>query len=777
MRAVFLGIRAAALMSIFVIAAPARAQTPAAAAPRTPGGINAPVPPAVIVRDDDGHVTLRAVRVSTPIRLDGVLDEEIYATTPAIGDFIQNDPAPGQPATEKTEVWVLFDRNTIYVTARCWDSHPDRLVANEMRRDSPNVVQNDAFAFAFDTFHDRRNAVMFEMNAIGGRIDGQVTNERQVNLDWNPVWRLQVGRFEGGWTVEAAIPFKSLRYSSGRSQTWGFNARRIIRWKNEVVYITKIPPAMTLRGHFQSSLMPTLVGIEAPPANLNVELKPWAISSLTTDRVSTTPLSNALDGDIGVDAKLTIKQSLTGDFTVNTDFAQAEADEQQVNLTRFSLFFPEKRDFFLENQGTFAFGGAAAFGGGGGGGGGGPQSSAAAAGNVSDTPSLFYSRRVGLSQNGQSVPIEAGGRVTGRFGRYSLGLINIQSGDHRPSNSLSTNFTAVRVRRDLLRKSTLGAMYNARSIAQNGIGRNETYGVDGTFAFYDNLTINSYWAKTSSADRIGDDQSYRAQLDYTGDRYGVQAEQLMVGSNFNPELGFVRRANMERSFGQFRFSPRPRKHPRIRRLFSQGSYAYIKNRQGRVETRDADAEVAVEYQNGDRPFVAYTNTYEFLPQPFAIASNVTLASKGYQFASTRVGMQLGQQRRVAGVFSVEHGSFYNGTKTTWAWARGRGSVSRRLSVEPRISLDQVKLVEGEFISKVIGTRATFTTTPLMFVSALIQYSSASHGLSSNVRLRWEYTPGSELFVVWNESRDTLLGGFPEMTNRALIVKVNRLLRF
>jgi Domain of unknown function (DUF5916) len=768
-----------ALGCVFIAGASAQAQT-AGVSPetRTPAALAAPVPPAVIVRDDEGHVTLRAVRLPAPIRLDGVLDEEVYASTPAISGFIQNDPAPGQPSTEKTEVWVMFDRNTFYVTARCWDTHPERLIANEMRRDSPNVVQNDAFAFALDTFHDRRNAVMFEMNAIGGRIDGQVTNERQVNLDWNPVWRLQVGRFDGGWTVEAAIPFKSLRYGSGRSQVWGFNARRIIRWKNEVSYINRIPAAMTLRGHFQSSLMPTLVGIEAPPANLNVELKPWAISSLTTDRVAATPLSNDLNGDLGVDAKLTISQSLTGDFTVNTDFAQVEADEQQVNLTRFSLFFPEKRDFFLENQGTFAFGGAAAFGGAGGaGGGGGPQSGGASAGNANDTPILFYSRRVGLSQNGQAVPIDAGARVTGRFGRYSLGLINIQSGDHRPSNSQSTNFTSLRVRRDFLRKSTLGAIYNLRSIAQNGVGRNETYGADGTFAFYDNLTINTYWARTSSADRVGDDRSHRAQLDYTGDRYGVQAEHLMVGKNFNPELGFVRRANMERSYGQFRFSPRTRRYPSIRRVFSQGSYAYIRNRQGRVETRDADAELAVEYQNGDRPFVAYSNTYEFLPQPFAISSGVTLASKGYQFASTRVGMQLGQQRRIAGVFSVEHGSFYNGDKTSWAWARGRAFITPQLSVEPRVSLDRVKLVEGSFTSTVVGTRATFTATPLMFVSALVQYASASHALSANVRLRWEYTPGSELFVVWNESRDTLLGSFPELANRALIIKVNRLLRF
>jgi hypothetical protein len=251
----------------------------------------------------------------------------------------------------------------------------------------------------------------------------------------------------------------------------------------------------------------------------------------------------------------------------------------------------------------------------------------------------------------------------------------------------------------------------------------------------------------------------------------------MVGQNFNPEVGFLRRANMERTFGQFRFSPRTRRYPSVRRFFSQASYAHIRNRQGRVETRDADIELAAEYQNGDRPFVAYSNTYEFLPAPFTISPGLTLASKGYQFASWRAGMQLGQQRRVAGVLSVERGSFYNGDKTSWSWTRGRVFLTSQVSIEPRLSIDQVTLAEGAFTNTVLGTRTTYTVTPLMFVSALVQYASSSHALSANVRLRWEYSPGSEFFVVWNESRDTQIGSFPELANRALIVKFNRFLRF
>ena len=268
-------------------------------------GFPVPVPPALIARDPSGRTTVRPARLTSALRIDGTLDEAIYESIPAISDFVQNDPVEGAPSTEKTEVWIFFDGDNVYVTARCWDSEPDRLIANEMRRDSFNIVQsNDGFGFAFDTFHDRRNSVAFEVSAAGGRIDAQITNERQVNMDWNPVWDVKVGRFDGGWTMEAAVPFKSLRYRAGREQVWGFNARRIIRWKNESTYMVPIPASMTMRGHFVASLMPTLMGLEAPGGSRNLEIKPYAISQLTTDRVASPRVSNDLGGDGGVDVKV-----------------------------------------------------------------------------------------------------------------------------------------------------------------------------------------------------------------------------------------------------------------------------------------------------------------------------------------------------------------------------------------------------------------------------------------------------------------------------------------
>ena len=320
-------------------------------APLVIDGPPPPEAPQVVSRDVSGRVTIRATEIATPLTLDGWLDEAIYTSVYATLDFVQQEPQEGSPATERTDVWVFFDHDRIYFSFRCWESEPDRLIVNEMRRDNGNVYANDHIAFILDTFHDRRNGVEFLVNPIGGRMDGQVTNESLYNGDWNPIWDVAVGEFDGGWTVETAIPFKSLRYRSGADQIWGINVRRVNVWKNEHSFLARVPAAMGGNGIFQVSRAATLVGLEAPPRSTNLDVKPFVITDLTTDRTVTPPISKNLGGDVGLDVKYGVTQNLVADLTVNTDFAQVEADEQQVNLTRFSLFFPEKREFFLENQG------------------------------------------------------------------------------------------------------------------------------------------------------------------------------------------------------------------------------------------------------------------------------------------------------------------------------------------------------------------------------------------------------------------------------------------
>ncbi len=706
-------------------------------------------------------MTVRAVRVDAPLRIDGVLDEAAYRDLTPLSDFIQNDPIEGAPATERTDVWLLFDDEHVYVVARCWETRPDLRIASEMRRDNIRIVRDDNFAWSFDPFYSRRNGMLFEVSAVGGRLDAELTNESQVNTDWNPVYDVSVGEFDGGWVMEAAIPFKSLRYRGAGPQVWGFQARRVNRWKNESSYLTPLSAAQGLRGHFRMSLAATVVGIEAPAASRVFEVKPYVISDVSTALDVSPPRSNDLNGDVGLDVKVGVTQGLTADFTVNPDFAQVEADEQQINLTRFSLFFPEKREFFLENQGTFSFGGAATSG---------RQAGA------SDTPILFYSRSIGLS-GGQQVPLRAGGRLTGRVGAFTLGALNIQADDAADAGLAPTNFTVLRIRRDVLRRSSVGAMFTGRSDSVRSDGSNEAYGLDGTFGFYDDLTINTHWARTRTRGHYGDDTSYRAQLDYAGDRYGLQLEHLLVGDDFNPEVGFVRRRDMRRSFVEGRFSPRPANIGWVRRFVWTGSLAYVENLSGVVETRETTAGFTIELENSDQLILSGTRAYEFLPEPFPIGGGVTLPVGGYDFDFGSIGYNFGQQRWYSANLMVEHGTFFSGHKTTLAVGRGRVSLTNQFSVEPTYSLNRIELAEGQFTTHLTGARTTYTMTPRMFASALVQYNSTIEAVSANIRFRWEYSPGSELFVVFNEDRDTGSLRFPRLTSRAFIVKFNRLLRF
>ena len=724
-------------------------------------GPPAPQPPAVISRDAAGRVTVRAVRVAEALAIDGTLDERVYQEVSPLSDFIQHQPVEGAPATEQTEAWVFFDQDNLYVSARCWDSAPEsRWVVNEMRRDSFNIVQNEYVGLLLDTFYDRRNGVMLTINPLGGRMDGQVTDERPetYNGDWNPIWEVSTGRFEHGWTFEAAIPFSSLRYRPGRTQIWGINIQRSVRWKNEVSALTALEAA---RGGgpaiFQVSRAATLVGLElSGTEGRGLEIKPYAIADLTSDRNVVPSVSNEPGGDLGLDVKYGLTENLVADLTINTDFAQVEADEQQINLTRFSLFFPEKREFFLENQGVFTFGGAGTRAGG-------------------NTPLLFHSRQIGLNQ-GQEVPIDVGGRLTGRIGAFSVGILNIQTDDVREAGAAATNFSVVRIKRNLLRRSSIGALFTRRSVSTRGLGSNDAYGIDGAFAFFQNLSINTYWATTRTSG-LRDEGSYRGQLNYAGDRYGLQLERLVVGDNFNPEVGFLRRDDFERSFGSFRFSPRPQSIATIRKVLWAGQFDHTTDRDGVLQTREVLGQFGIEFENSDNLDVNYTRSREFLERAFLIARNVVIPVGAYSFQDVQVSFTLGQQRSFSGRLSVQHGSFFSGDKTSVGFSQGRLEVTPRLSVEPSVSYNRVDLPEGSFTTKLVTARTTLTPTPLMFVSALLQYNSSNDSLGANLRFRWEYQPGSELFVVYNEQRDTLARHFPEVDNRSLVVKINRLLRF
>ena len=722
-----------------------------------------PQPPDMAVRDELGRVTLRAVRLLEPVLVDGRLDDAVYHRVPAVSNFVQQEPHEGQPATEKTELWVLFDDETLYVAARCWESHPERTVVSELRRGHVGIARGDNLTVVLDTFYDRRNGYFFQTNPLGGVYDSLVTDERNENIDWDTVWDTHSARFEQGWSVEMAIPFKSLRYKAGGDQIWGINVRRIVQWNNEMSFLNPVPASYGRTGIMKFSSAASLVGLELPVKLITLELKPYAISDVTTDTVASPPVSNDVTGDVGFDVKYGLTSGLVADFTYNTDFAQVEADEAQVNLTRFNLFFPEKRQFFLEGRDIFRFGGA------------GPRFSGLTP--VGDAPIVFFSRRIGVS-GGRPIPIRLGGRVTGRAGPYTIGALNIHTDEDRAIGVEGTSFSVARLKRNVFSRSSIGVIATHRSPTLAGTGSNQVFGVDGAFAFFSNLFIDTYYARSSSTDRVGNEESYRAQFVNNGDRYGFQFDHLVVGRAFNPEIGFMRRRDFRRNFGQVQFTPRPASADVVRKFRYEASFDHFTSEStGVVETREAKFRFGIDFQNSDRWNVDYTRSFEFLAERFEISEGVNIPPGGYSFQDVRTTYRLGQQRWFSGNVSFRTGGFFSGDRTEASYA-GRLRVTTRFALEPGIAINWVDLPEGSFTTRLATLRVIYTMSPRMFVESLTQYNSSVDALGTNVRFRWEYQPGSDLYIVYNEGRNAAFGRFlPLLTNRVLAVKFTRLFRF
>jgi hypothetical protein len=708
------------------------------------------------------QVTVRAVRLETPLALDGQLDDAVYSRVAALTDFLQQEPKEGLPATEKTEAWIFFDDVNLYVAARCWDSHPEREVANELRRDNGNILGNENVTFVIDTFLDRRNGYLFQTNPLGALRDMTVTDDLQ-NSAWNGIWYVRTGRFTQGWTMEVAIPFKTLRYRGSGAQTWGINLRRLVKWKNEFSYLSLVPAALGATGVSRMASAATMIGLETPAQSKNVELKPYGVSSATTTRTSS-GLDDDVQANAGFDFKYGITRGLIVDATVRTDFAQVEEDLQQINLTRFSVFFPEKRDFFIEGQGIFDFGGVQA------------------GNSPGDVPLLFFSRQIGLSQS-RAVPVLGGVRLTGRTGPYSIGALDIQTDDAPAAGAVATNFSALRLKRNLLQRSNVGLIATRRGPGPGGTASGDasySAGADATLLFFKSLNLPGYYARTSAPDDTGRTAvgtSYRGRVDYTDDRYGAAAEHMLIDDNFRPEVGFVRRRDVRRSFGQLRFSPRPRRSAVVRKLTWQASLDYVTDAAAvTVQSREVTGLFRVDLQSSDQLSAEYTREFERLPDRFVIAPGVVVPAGGYTATTSRVSYALGQQRRLSGRLSAATGTLYDGTKSEVTYS-GRWGVMPRFSIEPGVTLNWVQLPYGDFTARLLSARITVTPTARMLISSLVQLNPDQETTSASLRLRWEYAGGSELFVVYSDGRDTYGRGFPGLVNRTVAVKATRLFRF
>ena len=738
------------------------ASAPAASQPRSSAGERPPeAAPAAPSRqtptqDASRRTEIRAVRLTEPLTLDGRLDEEAYARVAPLSHFVQQEPNEGQPATEDTDVWIFFDASRVYVSARLHVTRPERITANELRRDNVNIFRNDYFGITLDTMFDHRSALYVMTNALGAQRDALVTDEtRSVNFDYNAIWDVKSQRFEGGWTTEFAIPFKSLRYPQRREQVWSVLIARADWWKNEFSFSTPVPRSDGLQGAFRVSAGATLVGVEAPPPALNLEMKPYAAAGTTT---TPAPPGSTTTGsrNLGVDVKYGLTKSLAADFTYNTDFAQAEVDEQQINLTRFSLFYPEKRDFFLEGQGLFTFGGASANG-------------------TGETPLMFFSRRIGL-HNGQTVPVQAGGRLIGSLGAFNIGVLSIQTDALSSAGLPSLRSSVVRVKRNILRRSSVGVLATERTPSAVGHASNYVVGADLSLALFKNVEAVSYWAESRTAGREGDQTSYRARLFFNGDKYGLDIDQLKVGREFNPEVGFMARTDFERTYLLGRFSPRPRWRG-VRRVAVDGRFDHIEGASdARLQTRTATAGVRSEFRSGEIVSVSLEDKDDRPQRAFALPGGLMVAPGIYTQRLGSVALQLGSQRQITGTLSGSMGGFYGGDQVTVGY-NGRAEISTKLAVEPRVSLTRIEMGGRRVLTTLVSARTTYGLSPRTFISALVQYNSAAGIVGVNARFRWEYLPGSDLFLVYSEGHDTTVDGFRGQSNRQFVAKLTRLFRF
>ena len=702
---------------------------------------------------------IRALYTDEEILIDGSLEEPVWDRAEVSTGFIQQEPRPGNPASEKTEVRILFDDNNLYIGVICLDSGGRRgVIVNDLARDF-DEREDDVFEVVIDTFNDNQNGFFFATNPGGAKFDAQVTNDgSSFNQDWDTIWHVQSRITDEGWQTEISIPFKSLRFTSQQRQEWGINFMRRVRRKAEVDYWSPVPRPFQLSRVSQAG---SLNGIGNVQQGRNLYVKPYIkapLSRLEDDDVDLKP-------DVGFDLKWGVTSQLTLDLTANTDFSQVEADEEQVNLTRFSLFFPEKREFFLENAGFFAFGEGVGIRRRGGGGGGRPDL----------VP--FFSRRIGVS-NGGLVPILGGSRLTGRAGAFTLGVLSMQTDDFEEEPS--TNFSVVRVRRDLMGSSNLGVLFINKD---GGEQYNRTYGVDGNFNFFRYLTLTSFLLQTDTPDLSGKDGAGKFEMGWQDPFWRLRGGFLSIQENFNPEVGFVRRGGYDRdervgdairkSNGEFGFAFRPEDRiPWIREIQPSLEPEYITGHDNLLLTRQVQKQVRLELDDSSRITISHNSTFERLDEPFEITDTQIVPLGDYGFNTTRFSFRGNESRKLSFDFDYETGGFFDGELDSYE-VELLVQPSYRFRTDLSWRHNDVRLPDGDFSTDLVGARIQYAFSTTMFINALIQYNSEDGEISSNVRFNLIHKPLSDLFIVYNENRLTR----DRVRDRALIIKFTHLFSF
>jgi hypothetical protein len=709
----------------------------------------------------DGRRVVGAAEARAPITLDGALDEEVWRTAVPAGDFVQAEPHEGQPATELTDVRLAFDRQALYIGVVCHDSDASGVIVNDIRKDFV-AGEQDTFEVILDTFADRRNGFVFVTNAVGAKSDAQIANEgRDVNPSWDAVWTVATRRNADGWSAELRIPFKTLRFERGSDRLWGVNFSRRIRRKNEVDYWSPVPRVYNL---YRAGLAGTLSGLPDASQGRNLRLKPWIGANAT----------RGLGGDtfdrgthVGLDAKYGVTPSLTLDVTVKPDFAQAEADEQQVNLTQFSLYFPEKREFFLENSGMFYFGDI-------------PRESRLGSARFSPPEEevlLFFSRRIGLTDAGQEIPIAAGGRLTGRLGRTGVGAMTVQtqSTDGRDGD----NYTVLRGRRDILRNSDIGAIFLSRMSAGPSSDRNEVAGVDANFRFMKALSVNGFLAKSSTPGVDGGELAGKGSVTWNDNFLHTQYSLLSVGDNFRDDIGFIKRRGVRKHFADFgmRFRPEWWRKVGIRELHPHTRYNIYTDQSNRKVTHTNHVAMAWFFERGGFLELQWNPRFERITAPFRIRRDQTFTPGSYGWNEFAMELETDHSRKVSGSALITGGGFWTGTQRS-AKVGLLFRPSYHLTFDLAIQRNDISLPlpMHDFVTNLVTSRVGYAFNTRTFLDTLIQYNTDSKQLSANVRFDLIHRPLSDLFIVYNDQRLTEQPT-PVNTGRGLIVKYTHMLAF
>jgi hypothetical protein len=672
--------------------------------------------------------TIEAVTISEPIRLDGVLDEAAWATAKPGTGFIQREPDTGQPASQETLVRVLYTPTVLYIGLELHDSEPARVISKEMQRDEP-LWRDDAVDIVLDTFDDDRNAYLFETNPNGARTDALITDEgRSFNLQWDGVWDVAARRTPEGWSAELAVPFSTLRFDPN-AQAWGFNVLRYIRRRAEQAFWAPI----LLDGDVKRvSLYGRLTGLHDIRPGLNLNVKPYLLGSASEGADPATGRKKN-DFKYGLDVKWGVTRGLSLDLTAKTDFAETEVDALQVNLTRFPLFFPEKRYFFLENAGIFDFGPSAV--------------------TSTDTPllKLFFSRRIGLGPNGEQVPIDWGARVTGRVGDWSFGMLDVQSAATVVGDGVAVprdNWSALRVTRNFGQRSSFGAIVTQR---HNDGNDNRAYGFDLSYKPTAQLGFEGYVAGSDNTRPGGkSDWTGGGAAIWTGSVLAARLGIDHIGEDFDAEEGFLLRKGVDRYVARAAYEPRPH-DPRLLNLhFEVDSRVFRNVVDGQVESEAHRFDIlGARTSKASEAYLYLADYFERLAAPFTIAPGVTIAPGSYRFDDVGVRYLTHSSRPVSVEGAFEYGDFYDGQHLSSSFTL-RLRPNRFLRSESVWQLEDVDLPAGSFTANVLRQRFALALTPRLLTNVFVQYNGQAKVASLNVRFNWTYRPGSDVYLVYNQ---------------------------